>query len=130
MRLARLLALVAPAIATNNEGLAFLNLNRDKEGVVQLPSGLQYKVLQSAPDATSPRPGPSTKCACHYEGTLIDGTVFDSSRKRGEPTTFAPNQVHPTIYFPNALASFIACSILRNIVYEFLGKSPPSVAGH
>merc|ERR1712024_243648 len=62
-----------------------------EEGVVKLPSGLLYKVLKSGdgkfhPTANSP-------CDCHYAGTLIDGTEFDSSYKRGKPTTFAPKQV-------------------------------------
>jgi FKBP-type peptidyl-prolyl cis-trans isomerase FklB len=42
---------------------------------------------------TGPKPLASTPCSCHYEGSLIDGTVFDSSFKRGSPSTFAPNQV-------------------------------------
>jgi FKBP-type peptidyl-prolyl cis-trans isomerase FklB len=76
---------------SNEKGVAFLEANRVKPGVVSLPSGLQYKVLRegtgiSHPTADSP-------CSCHYEGTLIDGTKFDSSYDRGEPTTFAPNQV-------------------------------------
>jgi FKBP-type peptidyl-prolyl cis-trans isomerase FklB len=76
---------------TNEEGLAFLKENAQKDGVVTLPSGLQYRVLESGsgthhPTATSP-------CLCHYHGTLIDGTVFDSSYDRGQPTTFAPSQV-------------------------------------
>ena len=55
-------------------------------------SGLQYKVLTAAPaGAKSPKAG--TPCECHYRGTLIDGTEFDSSYKRGQPATFAPNQV-------------------------------------
>merc|ERR1711935_377895 len=54
--------------------------------------GLQYKVLKEAPaGAKSPLVG--TPCSCHYRGTLIDGTEFDSSYKRGDPTTFAPSQV-------------------------------------
>ena len=83
------LALVAAG--SNEAGLAFLAENSEKPGVVTLPSGLQYKVLKKGrgtayPTANSP-------CSCHYEGSLIDGTVFDSSYQRGEPTTFAPNQV-------------------------------------
>jgi len=55
-------------------------------------SGLQYKVIKSAPPL-APSPLAATPCECHYKGTLIDGTEFDSSYKRGQPTTFAPNQV-------------------------------------
>lgn len=76
---------------TNEEGLAFLQANKDKEGVVELPSGLQYKILKQGHGAFHPAVG--TPCSCHYAGTLIDGTPFDSSYDRGEPTTFAPNQV-------------------------------------
>lgn len=88
--LAALLALAAAA--TTPEGLAWLDENKNKAGVVVLPSGLQYKVLKEAPaGAKSPLVG--TPCSCHYRGTLIDGTEFDLSYKRGQPTTFAPNQV-------------------------------------
>jgi len=66
--------------------------NAKKEGVISLPSGLQYKVLQSgSEEGTSPKA--NTPCECHYRGTLVDGTEFDSSYKRGKPATFAPNQV-------------------------------------
>merc|ERR1712205_278169 len=79
------------AIATNEEGTKYLAENKGKEGVVTLPSGLQYKVLKKGDGAHHPTK--DSPCECHYEGTLIDGTEFDSSYKRGEPTTFAPNQV-------------------------------------
>merc|ERR1711979_108064 len=62
-----------------------------EEGVVSLPSGLLYKVLTKG-DGDS-HPTADSDCDCHYQGTLIDGKEFDSSYKRGEPTTFAPNQV-------------------------------------
>merc|ERR1712196_290898 len=75
----------------NAAGLKFLAENKEKEGVVTLPSGLQYKVLKKG-DGTH-HPTVDSPCETHYEGTLIDGTVFDSSYKRGSPTTFAPNQV-------------------------------------
>jgi FKBP-type peptidyl-prolyl cis-trans isomerase FklB len=76
---------------SNEEGLAFLAENKDKPGVVTLPSGLQYKILRSGDGLY--HPSVSSPCLCHYGGTLIDGTTFDSSYDRGEPTTFAPNQV-------------------------------------
>ena len=60
--------------------------------MASLPSGLLYKVLKEGPSGGNP-PKADTPCSCHYHGTLIDGTVFDSSVNRGEPTTFAPNQV-------------------------------------
>ena len=76
---------------TNANGLRYLELNKLKEGVISLPSGLQYKVLRAGAGAF--HPSPSTPCECHYAGTLIDGTEFDSSYSRGSPATFAPNQV-------------------------------------
>eukprot|EP00978_Attheya_sp_CCMP212_P030451 scaffold112060_cov32-Attheya_sp.AAC.1 len=85
------LALAAIAAATDEAGLAFLKDNAEKEGVMELPSGLQYKILRNGTGAFHPDVG--TSCNCHYEGTLIDGTKFDSSYDRGEPTAFAPNQV-------------------------------------
>ncbi|KAL3913676.1 MAG: hypothetical protein SGARI_000535 [Bacillariaceae sp.] len=76
---------------TNEAGLAFLAENKQKSGVVTLPSGLQYKVLSKGKGPAHPTA--DSPCSCHYEGKLIDGSVFDSSYERGEPTTFAPNQV-------------------------------------
>ncbi len=67
------------------EGVAFLAANKTKEGVVTLPSGLQYKVLK---EGTGPKPASTDTVVCNYRGTLINGTEFDSSYKRGEPTTF------------------------------------------
>eukprot|EP00240_Pyramimonas_obovata_P011571 CAMPEP_0118935132 /NCGR_PEP_ID=MMETSP1169-20130426/14963_1 /TAXON_ID=36882 /ORGANISM="Pyramimonas obovata, Strain CCMP722" /LENGTH=145 /DNA_ID=CAMNT_0006878119 /DNA_START=91 /DNA_END=528 /DNA_ORIENTATION=+ len=85
--------MVGSAIAgTTSEGKKFLEENAKKEGVTVLPSGLQYKVIKSGP-AGGPSPKASTPCECHYRGTLMDGTEFDSSYRRGTPTTFAPNQV-------------------------------------
>lgn len=66
-------------------GDAFLSANKTKEGVVTLPSGLQYKILTAG---TGPKPTASDTVTCNYKGTLIDGTEFDSSYKRGEPTSF------------------------------------------
>jgi FKBP-type peptidyl-prolyl cis-trans isomerase FklB len=71
--------------------LTFLEENKSKEGVVTLPSGLQYKVLEEGGGLEHPTV--SSPCLCHYAGRLLDGTEFDSSYKRGAPTTFAPNQV-------------------------------------
>merc|ERR1719399_282827 len=86
------LALIAAVTsATDAEGKAFLKANAAKDGVVTLPSGLQYKVLKEGDGEFHPTVDSS--CECHYEGTLIDGTEFDSSYKRGSPTSFAPNQV-------------------------------------
>ncbi len=66
-------------------GEKFLAENKDKEGVVALPSGLQYKILKKG---NGPKPKASDTVKCHYEGRLIDGTVFDSSIRRGEPAEF------------------------------------------
>ena len=67
------------------EGEAFLAQNAKEEGVVVLPSGLQYKVLT---EGEGKQPSAASNVKCHYEGTLINGSVFDSSYKRGEPATF------------------------------------------
>lgn len=67
------------------KGNAFLQANRTKEGVIVLPSGLQYKVIK---EGTGDTPVATDKVKTHYRGTLIDGTEFDSSYKRGQPATF------------------------------------------
>ena len=71
-------------------GEAFLKENAAKPGVTVMPSGLQYKVITQGTGAIAKE---SDRVKVNYEGRLIDGTVFDSSYKRGEPATFAPNQV-------------------------------------
>ena len=73
-----------------SEGEKYLSENAKKEGVVTLPSGLQYQVLKEG-NGTSPKA--TDKVVCHYEGMLIDGTMFDSSVQRGEPATFPLNGV-------------------------------------
>ena len=72
-------------------GTAFLSSNKTAEGVITLPSGLQYRVLEEGGGLEHPKV--STPCECHYAGRLLDGSEFDSSYKRGAPSTFAPNQV-------------------------------------
>ena len=74
------------------EGADFLAANGAKEGVVTLPSGLQYKVLTAGEGA---KPTAASKVTVHYEGRLLDGTVFDSSYKRGETISFGLGQVIP-----------------------------------
>lgn len=76
--------------AAKEAGEKFLAENAKKEGVVVTASGLQYQVLQ---EGTGKQPKASDTVRCHYEGTLIDGTVFDSSYKRGEPADFGLNMV-------------------------------------
>jgi len=74
------------------KGKKFLSENRDKDGVKTTDSGLQYKVKKEGEGAS---PGDSDSVTVHYTGKLIDGTVFDSSRKRGEPVTFPVDAVIP-----------------------------------
>jgi len=76
--------------ANKTEGEAFLAANKSKDGVVTLPSGLQYKILTAG---TGPKPTASDSVVCNYRGTLINGTEFDSSYKRGQPATFGVGQV-------------------------------------
>ena len=71
-------------------GQAFLEKNKTREGVVTLPSGLQYEIIKAG---DGPKPLGTDKVQVHYHGTLIDGTVFDSSVERGTPATFGVNQV-------------------------------------
>ena len=78
--------------AAKAEGEAFLAENGKKECIVTLPSGLQYQVLK---EGNGKKPSATDQVVCHYEGTLIDGTVFDSSYQRNQPATFGLNQVIP-----------------------------------
>jgi len=71
--------------ANRQEGEAFLAANKSKEGVVTLPSGLQYKILTAG---TGPKPTTSDTVTCNYRGTLINGKEFDSSAKGGKPVSF------------------------------------------
>ena len=74
------------------EGEAFLAENKKKEGVITLPSGLQYKVIKAG---TGKKPKATDTVTVHYQGTLIDGKEFDSSYRRGQPVTFPVNGVIP-----------------------------------
>ena len=76
--------------AAKAEGEKYLEENAKKDGVVTLPSGLQYKVLR---EGNGRRPKATDQVKCHYEGMLVDGTLFDSSLQRGEPATFPLNGV-------------------------------------
>ncbi|MBC6493068.1 FKBP-type peptidyl-prolyl cis-trans isomerase [Flavihumibacter stibioxidans] len=78
------------AAAAKKAGEEFLAANKTKPGVVTLPSGLQYLVVT---EGTGPKPALTDKVKCHYHGTLIDGTVFDSSVDRGQPIDFPVNGV-------------------------------------
>ncbi len=76
--------------AAKGEGEAFLAENKKRAGVVTTPSGLQYEIVK---EGTGRQPKASDTVRCHYEGTLIDGTVFDSSYRRGMPAEFSLRQV-------------------------------------
>jgi len=78
------------AAKNKTDGETFLADNKKKEGVVALPSGLQYKILT---EGKGPKPAASDTVVCNYRGTLIDGTEFDSSYKRGQAATFPVNGV-------------------------------------
>ncbi|HEY5972699.1 MAG TPA: FKBP-type peptidyl-prolyl cis-trans isomerase [Pseudoxanthomonas sp.] len=75
-----------------DEGAAFLSKNKSAKGVITTPSGLQYMVLRQGNGA---RPTPNSRVRVNYEGKLLNGVVFDSSYKRGEPAEFGLNQVIP-----------------------------------
>ncbi len=85
-------ALAAQSEANKKRGEDYLKANADKEGITTTESGLQYKVLTQGDGA---KPAATDQVTVHYRGTLIDGTEFDSSYSRGEPTSFALNQVIP-----------------------------------
>ena len=78
------------AAKNKSEGEAFLAANKSKEGVVTLPSGLQYKILTAG---TGAKPTATDSVVCNYRGTLVNGTEFDSSYKRNAPATFGVSQV-------------------------------------
>jgi len=85
------MAMVQQLGATNKkEGDAFLSTNKAKEGVVALPSGLQYKILKAG---EGEKPKPTDTVVCNYRGTLLNGKEFDSSYKRGQPASFPVNGV-------------------------------------
>ena len=90
------------ADAMKAQGKAFLEQNAKAEGVTTLPSGLQYKVLKPG---SGRKPGPSDRVRCHYEGTFIDGQVFDSSYRRGEPAV--QQRFHVLMNRPDAVPGFV-----------------------
>jgi len=77
--------MLVQAESNKKAGEAFLADNKTKDGVVTLPSGLQYKILR---EGTGPKPATTDTVVCNYKGTLLDNTEFDSSYKRGQPATF------------------------------------------
>lgn len=80
------------AQANLEKGNAFLEENKGREGVITTESGLQYEILK---EGDGPKPAAEDQVKVNYHGTLIDGTVFDSSVERGEPVTFGVSQVIP-----------------------------------
>jgi len=72
------------------EGKAFLAENAKRDEVTELESGLQYEIMT---EGNGPKPAATDEVTCHYHGTLIDGTVFDSSVQRGQPASFPLNMV-------------------------------------
>lgn len=82
----------AKAAGAKQAGLEFLAENAKREGVITTASGLQYEVIE---EGTGASPSATDKVTVHYHGTLIDGTVFDSSVDRGQPATFPLNGVIP-----------------------------------
>jgi FKBP-type peptidyl-prolyl cis-trans isomerase FklB len=78
------------AVSNKQTGEAFLASNKAQDGVVTLPSGLEYKILK---EGTGPKPAATDSVVCNYRGTLLDGTEFDSSYKRGQPLTIQVNGV-------------------------------------
>ena len=81
---------VAKLEANKQAGMDYLEQNKTQEGVITLPSGLQYKIIT---EGSGPKPDVNDKVTTHYHGTTIDGVVFDSSVDRGEPASFAVNGV-------------------------------------
>lgn len=106
------------------KGETFLTENKNKPGVVELPSGLQYKVITSG---NGVKPGKSDTVTVEYTGRLINGTVFDSTEKNGKPATFQVSQVIPG--WTEALQLMPAGSTWEIYVPSGLAYGPRSVGG-
>ena len=106
------------------KGDAFLSQNKAKEGVVTLPSGLQYKIIEKGDGA---KPGKDDTVTVDYTGQLIDGQVFDSSEKTGKPATFKVSQVIPG--WTEVLQLMPAGSTWEVYVPSGLAYGPRSVGG-
>jgi len=106
------------------KGEAFLNANKSKEGVVVLPSGLQYKVIEKG---TGSKPGKTDTVTVEYTGYFIDGTVFDSTDKTGKPASFQVSQVIPG--WTEALQLMPSGSTWEIFVPANLAYGPRSVGG-
>ncbi|HHF7346206.1 TPA: FKBP-type peptidyl-prolyl cis-trans isomerase N-terminal domain-containing protein [Legionella feeleii] len=106
------------------KGEAFMSQNKAKEGVVSLPSGLQYKIIQAG---TGAKPAKDDTVTVEYTGKLIDGQVFDSTEKTGKPATFKVSQVIPG--WTEALQLMPAGSTWEVYVPAGLAYGPRSVGG-
>lgn len=106
------------------KGEAFLKENKSKDGVVVLPSGLQYKVVSAG---TGAKPSKDDTVTVEYTGRLIDGTVFDSTEKTGKPATFQVSQVIPG--WTEALQLMPAGSTWEVFIPSSLAYGPRSVGG-
>jgi FKBP-type peptidyl-prolyl cis-trans isomerase FklB len=107
-----------------SKGEAFLKENKTKAGVIALPSGLQYKIIDAGSGA---KPGKTDTVTVEYTGRLIDGTVFDSTEKTGKPATFQVSQVIPG--WTEALQLMPAGSTWEIYVPANLAYGPRSVGG-
>ena len=107
-----------------SKGEAFLSSNKTKTGVVVLPSGLQYKIIDAG---TGAKPSKTDTVTVEYKGTLVDGTVFDSTEKTGKPATFQVSQVIPG--WTEALQLMPAGSTWEIYVPSDLAYGPRSVGG-
>ena len=112
------------AEANKAKGEAFLSQNKALEGVVTLPSGLQYKIIENGKGA---KPGKDDTVTVDYTGKLIDGQVFDSSEKTGKPATFKVSQVIPG--WTEALQLMPAGSTWEVYVPANLAYGPRSIGG-
>jgi FKBP-type peptidyl-prolyl cis-trans isomerase len=101
--------------ASNEAGIEFLTENKNKDGIITLDSGLQYKILNKGKGLDHPTIDSS--CTCHYEGKLLDDTIFDSSYERNSPSSFAPNQVIKG--WTEAMQLMVAGDKVRTVVMGF-----------
>jgi len=114
----------AEAQAAMEVGKAFLEKNKKQKGVVVLPSGLQYIELKAGQGNS---PGAESKVTVHYRGALIDGTEFDSSYKRGEPTSFSLDGVIPG--FREAISMMKPGAKWKVFIPSDLGYGPNGAGG-
>jgi len=114
----------AEAQAAMEKGQAFLEENKKQDGIVVLPSGLQYIELKAGEGAS---PAPESKVTVNYRGTLIDGAEFDSSYKRGEPTSFTLDGVIPG--FREAISMMKPGAKWKVFIPSDLGYGPNGAGG-